>query len=431
MTNYSLRLETELNTRINPEKSRRFDPARWGAALELLEKILAQDCFALQRETIRIGVIGSNGKGSTAFYLAALCALRKSKIGLFTSPHLLCVRERIRLRTHTNPQPQAISARLAWESLEELRNLLEARWQDYKNLSYFEVLTILAAYIFRKEHCALEIFEAGLGGRFDATRALKASHTVLTVIEREHTQTLGTNPKDILREKLAILHKDSHSLFCMPQNQVSREDIESTAREFAPHIKILFYREGMEEKGKQGGGENCTSKERGQTYMQKNRDFACFVLENLARPFQRDAPVEIPGRLERRSFSLQDGKTKELIFDVAHNPPAILRSLRDLSFQERQARQAKTEYPQRSLVLLALLKDRPLKPNLSAIQQAGFFNIRQILAENWAPAEPGITSIEACNLREILQNELSHSELDRAIFIGTHYSYSHFLDVLA
>ena len=425
------KLEAELNARINPEKSRHFDPVRLLASRKTLEKILAQDCFRFREMEIgtRIGIIGSNGKGSTAFYLASLSKLKKEKVGLFTSPHLLCVRERVRLRTQASPMPQVISARLAWESLGELRRLLG---QDYAALSYFEILTVLAAYVFRKEHCTLEIFEAGLGGRFDATRALKASHTILTIIEKEHTQILGAKPKDILREKLAILHQNSRCLFCMPQSQVSQEDIVSTAKEFAPQIEIFFYEQEKEEKEEtEGPGHRKKRKKESealpgarQTYLQRNKNFACFVLENLGLPYQKDSEVEIPGRLEKRSLSLPDGQTKELIFDVAHNPPAILGSLRDLS------RQAGVDYPQRSLVLLALLKERPLKPCLAAVQQAGFFKIRQLVAENWAQAEPGLVSLDARDLCGALRDELSHSNLDRVIFLGTHYSYSHFIEML-
>ena len=133
------------------------------------KRIFTHEVFRLGERETRIGIVGSNAKGSTAFYLAALCDPQRKKIGLFTSPHLLCIEERIRLRTQAEPLAQAVGSQLAWESLEELKKILE-RWKELpfgvkqESLSYFEMLTLLAAYVFRKEHCFLEIFEAGLGG---------------------------------------------------------------------------------------------------------------------------------------------------------------------------------------------------------------------------------------------------------------------------
>lgn len=407
---YSLSFEADLNRRINPERSRHFDRKRFLASQKNLEKILAQGCFR-KEDGIRIGVVGSNGKGSTAFCLASLAKLEKGKIGLFTSPHLLCVRERIRLRTQKSPRPQAISPRLAWSSLEDLKKLLG---QEHRKLSYFEILTLLAAYIFRKENCALEIFEAGLGGRFDATRPLKAAHVILSPIEKEHTQILGANLRDILEEKLALLDKSAQSLFCMPQRELSQEDIESTARKFAPQIKIFFYEKGEKTR---------------QSYVEENQNFARFVLRKLGIACQQKIKVEIPGRLEKRLLSLDrdSAKTKEIIFDAAHNPPAILRALTDLSLSQEAGR----NYPQKSLVLLALLKDRPVKPNLLAVRKAGFLKIRQIIAANWRQAEEGLISLDAAHVGQLIRDELSERDLERAIFLGSHYSYPYFLKIFS
>ena len=427
---YSLLLEESLNSHINLEKSRSFDSKKLLSSQKKLEGILGHEAFGLEESRRRISIVGSNGKGSTAFYLAGLCSLQKEKIGLFTSPHLLYLEERIRLRTQRESLAQAVDPRLAWEALQEIKEILEKSKEgreNYKSLSYFEVLTILAAYIFHKENCVLEIFEAGLGGRFDATRALKAEHVILTVIEKEHTEILGRDPKDILQEKLGILHKRSTSLFCMPQSRLKKEDIESTARSFAPKVKCFFYEEEYE---------NKEAKEK-TNYLEKNKNFASFVLENLGLPCQKEGDIKIPGRLEKHNFFFPEGTKKELIFDVAHNPPGILRSLRDLSSQADPA------YRQRSLLLLAVLRGRSFRDMLSAAQEAGFFRIKQLLNEDWAPSERGVEGLDlrdihpqSPKLGKILQKEFSLGEeqneraLERIIFLGTHYSYSYFVGTL-
>ena len=232
----------------------------------------------------------------------------------------------------------------------------------------------------------------------DATRALKAPHIILTVIEKEHTEILGKDPRDIVREKLGILHKESQSLFCMPQRQVRKEEIERIAREFSPHLKIFFYEE------KEAKSNFFNTKEK--SYLEKNRDFASFVLENLQLTYQKKVEIQIPGRLEKHSFPFPGKRSKELIFDVAHNPPGIVKTLENLSCQEG------AEYPKRSLVLLAVLKHRSFQDCLSAVREAGFFQVKQLLNKDWAQAEEGIEGLESFSpdspeLGKILQKELS------------------------
>ena len=108
----------------------------------------------LSRPTVQ--VVGTNGKGSTSSFLQALAMAHGLKAGLYTSPHFVAPEERIRVG-HTMLPPAR------WPGL------ASRAVQAERGLTYFELLTVMAAEAFELASCDLVIYEAGLGGRYDAT----------------------------------------------------------------------------------------------------------------------------------------------------------------------------------------------------------------------------------------------------------------------
>ena len=165
------------------------------AGLENIKALCAQ-LGNPQNQFPTIHVVGTNGKGSTAWYLAGILQAHGLRTGLFTSPHLVSVRERIRLDDRFIPH-------------EELgRVLLEVR--DASNEigiepTFFEVLTAAALYWFAQNQVQVAVLEAGLGGRLDSTNVANSQYTVLTSIALEHTEHLGNSESQILKEKLGVL----------------------------------------------------------------------------------------------------------------------------------------------------------------------------------------------------------------------------------
>ena len=139
-------------------------------------------------------VVGTNGKGSTSGFLEALARAHGLRTGLYTSPHLVGVRERIRL---------------------DGRMLPEGRWLEAANavmdacadvgLTYFELLTVMALWIFAREGLDLVVLEAGLGGTHDATCAVSADLAVMTPVGMDHEHVLGPSLADIARDKAGAL----------------------------------------------------------------------------------------------------------------------------------------------------------------------------------------------------------------------------------
>ena len=143
-----------------------------------------------------VHVAGSNGKGSTSSLLAAALTASGYQTGLYTSPHLVDFRERIRVDGKMIAQ-------------EDVCRLLTLLWPHVEKLSatFFETTTAMAFRYFADRHVDIAVVETGLGGRLDATNVLRPEVSVITNIGREHTQILGSTLSAIAREKAGIIKR--------------------------------------------------------------------------------------------------------------------------------------------------------------------------------------------------------------------------------
>lgn len=155
--------------------------------------VLLRSCRS-QRPRVRIRIAGTNGKGSTAHMLAAAVAACGYSVGLYTSPHILCFNERIRI----NGDKVANEALLA-----ALRQLLPVA--QAVGASYFEVATALALNAFAAAGVQVEILEAGVGARLDATTAVPADMALITPIALDHQAWLGPTLAAIATEKAYVM----------------------------------------------------------------------------------------------------------------------------------------------------------------------------------------------------------------------------------
>ncbi len=146
-------------------------------------------------------VTGTNGKGSTVAFLASIAKAHGYRAGMYTSPHLIDVRERIRIND------DIISRREFAEEMGEIKKALKHWPSSAGQLTYFEILTALALSYFRKNKTDLVILEVGLGGRLDATNAVRTSLSIFTEIGLDHQKWLGSTVSKIAREKAGIIKK--------------------------------------------------------------------------------------------------------------------------------------------------------------------------------------------------------------------------------
>ena len=148
-----------------------------------------------QKKFKTIHVVGTNGKGSTSYYLSGILEAHGLKTGLYTSPHLVNLRERIRI----DDTP------IDDESLNRLIMKVKAAAEETGvEPTFFEVLTIVAFLYYAEQGLDVAVLEAGLGGRLDSTAVADGDLIVLTSIGLEHTEVLGQTESAILKEKMGV-----------------------------------------------------------------------------------------------------------------------------------------------------------------------------------------------------------------------------------
>lgn len=182
-----------------------------------------------------IHVAGSKGKGSVCTYTDAILRKHNVKTGLFTSPHLISVTERIKLRG------RSISQQLFTEYFFEVFDALQTKKDDESDLpSYFKFLQIMAFYIFVKENVDVAIVEVGIGGQYDSTNIIRNTEIVgITPLQLEHTQLLGDTIDEITWQKAGIIKENSH-VFTVQQQPVCLKVINKRFVEKKVRIQTLL-----------------------------------------------------------------------------------------------------------------------------------------------------------------------------------------------
>jgi len=164
--------------------------------LELGPMIDACRIFAdpqMKFPSVHVG--GTNGKGSTSAFLSAILLKSGYRVGLFTSPHLLDVRERIQINGRMISKADFV----------RILSNIKSKLPDERMLSYFEMLCLVSFLYFTEKNIDIAVYETGLGGRLDATNILSPEVAVLTPISFDHTQHLGTSLREIAVEKCGII----------------------------------------------------------------------------------------------------------------------------------------------------------------------------------------------------------------------------------
>ncbi len=155
-----------------------------------------------QKNYLKVQVAGTNGKGSVCAFLEAMCISAGIKTGLYTSPHLISITERIRIDGRNISQDDfAVGATY----IRKISEALVKEGQLASRPTYFDQVTALALDHFARVGVELAILETGLGGRFDATTVANAELVAITQIAFDHQKYLGESIHEIASEKAAII----------------------------------------------------------------------------------------------------------------------------------------------------------------------------------------------------------------------------------
>ncbi len=150
-----------------------------------------------------IHVAGTNGKGSVCSMLDAVYRANGYSVGLFSSPHLIDLGERIKVNGVNLSMPELVAF------VEELRPVAEKMESDQSGFhpTFFEFMTAMAFLTFKRAKVDLAIFETGLGGRLDSTNVVNPELSIITTVSKDHCSILGNEIESIAEEKAGIVKK--------------------------------------------------------------------------------------------------------------------------------------------------------------------------------------------------------------------------------
>lgn len=267
-------------------------------------------------------IAGTNGKGSTAAMLHRILCRAGFNTALYTSPHLVSFTERIRIGdSEITPQEVVALADEIW-SLTERANV---------QLTFFEIVTIMALVYFERRRVDVAVVEVGLGGRLDATNLVEPLVSVITTISKDHEMFLGSDLASIAREKAGIIkHRVPVICGALPEEAASAIIAVARAREaplyqFERDFKInLKVDGGFNYKGPNWNLTDLSVALRGR-HQKRNAALAVAALERAADRFAVSAPViraglaavSWPGRME---VMLTE---PTVIVDGAHNGEGV------------------------------------------------------------------------------------------------------------
>lgn len=279
-----------------------------------------------------IHIAGSKGKGSTAAFVAEGLKACGYKTGLYTSPHLLDLKERFRIldagrHGGDGVYPDTITDGELYDVVGELKPFLEAAREDprYGALTYFEVLTVVAFLFFDRQKVDFAVMETGLGGRLDATNVADALVSVITPIGLEHMKQLGPTIEAIAAEKAAIIKRGTQAAVSGVQDPAADDVIrEQCARTGVPLFRV----------GDDITVESCPMTKEGMTvglsgkeeYSLTSRSFGRHQAENIA------AALLVREQLQAQGFAVDSSKFLKGIgntvvpgrFEIIRKDPAVI-----------------------------------------------------------------------------------------------------------
>ncbi|MDD5687184.1 MAG: bifunctional folylpolyglutamate synthase/dihydrofolate synthase [Elusimicrobia bacterium] len=277
-----------------------LDEFRYEFGLQRIKGFL--DFIGNPQDKIKIiHVAGTNGKGSVCAYISTILQKAGYKVGLYTSPHLLDIRERIQV--NRNKIIEDDFAKFTSEY-----SIIDNRY----SLTYFEFLTAMAFWYFVKMKVDFAVVEVGLGGRLDATNVLKTPLiSIITNISLEHTQYLGNTLGNIAGEKAGII-KEKGIVITSASGEALRV-IRKIAK--TKHANILKVQKNRNYKISLFG-----------KHQEQNANLAitaCRFL-NIPERYIVDGLKKTvwPGRFEIRQVKIKQKEIK-VILDGAHNPSGI------------------------------------------------------------------------------------------------------------
>jgi dihydrofolate synthase/folylpolyglutamate synthase len=360
-------------------------------------RILARTLGDPQNSFPSILIAGTNGKGSTASTLASILRAAGYRTGLYTSPHLSRVNERIQI--DGAPISDDDFARLYFQVDTAAEQLVSAAKLPHHS-SFFETLTALAFLYFAEQKAEIAVLEVGLGGRLDATNIVSPLLSIITDISLDHQEYLGSTIAEITREKAGIL-RNHGILITLPQHPEANQAIGEaaatldlhaiSAAQYIPHTPVLQNRPQSTIPGE------AESKDLRSNLLPRNR----YTVTLAGQVLHVDSPLI--GQHQQRNIALAIAAVKSLRNPIGYNDPKSNYKSYKISNQAIEEGIRDTCWPGR-LELIDLPTSAPILLDV-AHNPAGAWTLRAVLAQ--LPEDLPRTLIFSClrdkDLREMTQ----------------------------
>lgn len=285
-----------------------------------------------------IHVTGTNGKGSTIAFMRELFVAHGKKVGTFTSPHIISIHDRICI----NGQP------IAEEDFVHIANQVKAMektlLETHDQLSFFELLTLIALLYFKEQGVDLVLLEVGIGGLLDTTNVVTGEIAVITSIGLDHQETLGDSLEEIAEQKAGIFKAGKKAVIAK-----LAPEAELVCQKRAKELDVALYRAGQDFTLKARdfssslarfsqlkiGLEGAYQQENASLALQSFLLFMASREEKVDEELVRQALQEThwAGRLERIR--------PQIYLDGAHNLPALTRLVEFIQEKIQQGYQAR------------------------------------------------------------------------------------------
>lgn len=338
--------------------------------------------LGIKKQAFVITVAGTNGKGSTTKLIAQICQASGLKTALYQSPHLVFFNERVQI----NGQP--VSDKVLIDAFIEVE---KARVACGLALSFFEMTTLAALWIFADNDCNVWVLEVGLGGRLDAVNMIDPNLCIITNVAIDHIDWLGDNKEKIGYEKAGILRQGVPLVYGEEQMPVS-------VQEAIKRLDVQCYHKSHTYDYKEDEQPDCWLYSSASLTMRLPKpdlalDNACTaVAAVLASKLSIDIgaikqglrTAKLPGRFDKRVYL-----GCHWVFDVAHNESGVHFLMNQFVFYWQRH---KMRYPDARLqVIFSMLADKDIKAVLSAIYSYNIpiyaWHIAKINSPRAMPAE--------------------------------------------
>ena len=297
-----------------------------------------------------IHIAGTNGKGSTAQLLSTIFQESGYSVGLFTSPHLFSYRERIQL----NSDP------ISEDAFASQYTFLKKEGALFDSLTEFESLTVLSFLHYQKEAPDICIYETGLGGLLDTTNLVNPAVSILTNIDLDHTEILGSTLKKITKDKCGIIKENIPVFTTATQHEEVLEIIKSEAKKKKSPLSIIKAKEALPKPSHLVGEHQKSNLGLAveTAHFFADNGFPAVKEEKIKTAIEK---TRLWGRFDRYQYSQKDQSiTQELILDGAHNPSSINALVKTI--QEH--------YPQDNIsIIMGFKKDKAATEMISSLSK--------------------------------------------------------------